>query len=148
MLCECVRRGIQTTSTTFHPHHKYTWRYEVIASEGWEEFDSTYYSEFHYLWRCKTHKQCTCAQTNQRDPSYSVNETVDCWAPTNDPDDLNSGYDCTHTDCVKLDDPKEDKQENLADGNGTFITGSVMIALSVIGCAYAAILLCPCRSRR
>ena len=135
---------------------KYTWRYEMIASEGWEEFDSTYYSEVTILWRCKNGYQCKCAQTNQRyRVGYSVNETVDCWAPTNDPatitrrtDDLESGYDCTHTDCIKLDDPKEDKQENLADGNATFITGSVMIALSVIGCAYAAILLCPCRSRK
>ena len=32
--------------------------------------------------------------------------------------------------------------------SGLIIMGSVMIALSVIGCAYAAILLCPCRSRR
>ena len=34
------------------------------------------------------------------------------------------------------------------EGEGYIIAGSVIITLSVIGCAYAAILLCPCRSRR
>ena len=89
------------------------------------------YSEVTILWRCKNGYQCKCAQTHQRyRVGYSVHETVDCWAPTNDPDDLDSGYDCTHTDCIKLDDPKKNKQENIADGEGAIIFGSVMIAIS------------------
>ena len=130
---------------------KYTYRYEVIAGEGWEEFDSTYSSDpsADKLWRCDEGENCKCESTSQRYPTeyYAVNETVDCWVPTDDPDDLNSGYDCTHSDCVKLDDPKEDKEDNLEDAEGMIVGGSVMLTLSVIGCAGAAAMLSCARKQ-